>query len=112
MRRWLRSSPVAPWTGLFLGAFGWFLHHQLGSEGNYYACGQAGGLVVGALGALCAAMVVAGGLISWWAGPNARLAPTETAGLARLVGMAAAALFLLAIGFQVLAGALVPACHR
>jgi hypothetical protein len=91
---------------------GWFLHQQFGAAANYYACREAGGPLVSAAGAICAVIVVAGGLMSWRAGRGGNLGPRETPGFARLVGIAAAAIFLLAIGFQVLAGALVPPCHR
>jgi hypothetical protein len=108
----IQSSPLAPWAGLFLGAFGWFLHHQAGSDANVYDCRAAGaGFTVGT-GLLCAAIVLLGGVISW----SATGAPIEQPRLyrsfARIVGVAAAPIFLLAIAFQILAGVLVPACLR
>jgi hypothetical protein len=110
MMRSLRTSPLAPWAGLFVGAFGWFLHHQAGSNANTYDCRVAGSAYVVGLGLACALLVVLGGLVSWSA--EAPEDSPQNRRFARIVGLASAAIFLLAIGIQTLAGALVPPCLR
>jgi hypothetical protein len=113
MRDGRRASLWAPWAGLFLGAAAWFLHHQAGSDANYWDCKVGGaGFTIG-LGVACAVVAAGGGLISWRArklpeGPAAE----QNRQFAAMVGAAGAAIFLLAIAFQTLAGALVPACLR
>jgi hypothetical protein len=108
----LQTSVLAPWAGLFLGAFGWFLHHQTASDANYFDCRQADGVFAVWTGILCAVIVAGGGLISWLAGRGQGDGRGQNHRFGRLVGMAASAIFLLAVGFQTLAGVLVPACHR
>jgi hypothetical protein len=108
----LQNSALAPWAGLFLGAFGWFLHHQAGSNGVYYDCRRMGSAYVMGLGLGCALIVVLGAIISWAASPSGAAARPQNRGFARVVGVASAAIFLLAIGFQTLAGALLPPCLR
>jgi hypothetical protein len=106
----LRRSPLSPWAGLFVGAAAWFLHHQAGSNANVYACHVAGGPYVIVVGLACAALAIIGGVVSWRAEPPAETPQSHR--FARIVGMAAAAIFTLAIGFQVLGGAIVPDCLR
>ncbi|MFL5295142.1 MAG: hypothetical protein ACJ798_02055 [Phenylobacterium sp.] len=108
----LTQSQLAPWAGLFLGALGWFLHHQLGSDANNWDCKIANGAYVVVVGLVCALIALAGGLISWASRPPEGADLQVTRGFARLVGMASAAIFLLTISFQTLAGVLVPACFR
>jgi hypothetical protein len=108
----LQASRLAPWAGLFVGALAWFLHHQAGSDANYYDCRIAGGAFVVGTGLVCAVIAAAGGLISWNAADGPASEPGGNRRFARVVGMAAAAIFMLAIGFQTLAGVLVPACYR
>jgi hypothetical protein len=106
-------SVWAPWAGLFLGAAAWFLHHQAGSDANYWDCKVGGAAFIIGLGVACGAVAAFGGAISWAArkpaeGPTAE----QNRQFAALVGTAAAAIFLLTIALQTLAGALVPACLR
>ena len=108
----VQASALAPWAGLFLGAFGWFLHHQTGSDANHYDCRVAGGGFVVGVGLVCALIVAVGGLISWASAPVREPPDGQNRGFARIVGMTSAAIFLLAIGIQTLAGALVPPCLR
>jgi hypothetical protein len=108
----LRNAAVAPWAGLFLGALGWFLHHQMGSSANYYDCRVAGTALVVGSGLVCGFIVAAGALISWSASDAPLSQPHRNRSFARIIGISSAAMFLLAIGLQTLAGALVPACHR
>lgn len=111
MRR-LAASSFGPWAGLFVGAFAWFLHHQVGSDANNWDCRLADGAFVVGVGLACALIALAGGLLSWMARPGEGAEHAQARVFARIVGIAAAAIFLLAIGFQTLAGALVPACLR
>jgi hypothetical protein len=112
MMRWLQSSPLTPWTGLFVGAFAWFLHHQAGSDGVNFDCRAAGSAYVVGLGLVCALMALAGGWVSWSTKPAEPIEAQQTRRFARIVGLAGAAVFLMAIGIQTLAGALVPPCLR
>ena len=106
-----QSSALTPWAGLFLGAAAWFAHHQIGSDANIWNCHAAGGALVVGVGVACGLVTLGGGVVSWMAqvqhgdGRQNRV-------FARIVGMTAAGIFLLAIAFQTLAGVLVPACHR
>jgi hypothetical protein len=111
MRLDLRESRLAPWAGMFLGAAGWFLHHQAGSNANYWDCRLGGPLYTVILAVACSAIVAAGGWISWriWrspAGPDG-MEPRSFAGL---VAAGCAALFLFAIAMQTLGGLIVPKC--
>jgi hypothetical protein len=111
MRNW-RGSAWTPWTGLFVGAAAWFAQHQAGSDVNFWDCRTGDGAFVVAVGVACTFATAAGGWVSWQAArpPEADLA--QNRGFARIVGALGAAIFLLAIAFQTLAGVLVPACHR
>lgn len=108
----LRTSPLAPWAGLFVGAFAWFLHHQGGSNANVFDCHVAGSAYVVGLGVACAVLAAAGGLISWRAEVPEPEPGKQNSGFARMVGATSAGIFLLAIAFQTLAGVLVPPCLR
>jgi hypothetical protein len=110
----LERKAVAPWAGLFLGAVGWFLNHQAGSDIVFGHCRMGGPLFSGALGLACGLLVVVGGAISWRTrkpGPDVQDGP-ENHSFAAMVGAGSAALFLLAIAFQTLNGFIVPACER
>jgi hypothetical protein len=108
----LRASPLAPWAGFFVGMVAWFVHHQLGSDANFWDCHTGSGPFVVATGVVCGLVVIGGGLVSWWAVAPDTGAEAQNRRFARAVGLAAAVVFLLAIAFQTLAGVLVPACHR
>jgi hypothetical protein len=110
--RRLQGSPLSPWAGLFLGALAWFLHHQAGSNGVYYDCREMGFVYVVGLGFACALIALAGAWISWTSDGAPPPPRHQNRGFARMVGLASAAIFMLAIAFQTLAGALVPACLR
>jgi len=110
----LERRSVAPWAGLFLGALGWFVDHQGGSDTIFWDCRLGGPLFSGSLGLACGLLVVAGGVISWRARkatPDAQDAP-ENHSFAAIVGAGSAALFLLAIAFQTLNGFIIPGCER
>jgi hypothetical protein len=104
------------WAGLFGGAAGWALHHQVGSTSNFARCTVADGRLVLAVGVLAAAIVLVGGWLSWTAWRRGGGKPStshETAGrFLPAVSLMAAALFLLTILTQVVAGVIVPACWR
>jgi hypothetical protein len=112
MTRWLATSSFAPWTGVFAGALAWFVHHQLGSDGNQWSCAKVAGPVVIGVGIACALLAAAGGWVSWQARSPEGDPETPTRNFGRIVGVLAAATFLLTIAFQILAGALVPGCYR
>lgn len=108
----LRTSPWTPWTGLFGGAAAWFLQHQVGADTNVWDCRTANGMFVVGLGIVCALLAAAGGAVSWWSSRPDEPDLAQNRSFARIVGVAGAGVFLLAIGFQTLAGVLIPACHR
>jgi hypothetical protein len=112
MIRRLQTSALAPWAGLLVGAAAWFAHHQIGSDANIWDCRGAGGAFTVVVGLICGAIALAGGLISWAATAPDDGDTRQNRSFARVVGMTGAAIFLLAIGLQTLAGVLVPACHR
>jgi hypothetical protein len=113
MRDGRPASLWAPWAGFFLGAGAWLLHHQAGSNANYWDCRVGGQAFTIGLGLVCAIVAGAGGLISWAArAPSGGPTAEQNRQFAAMVGAAGAGLFALAIGFQTLAGALVPACLR
>ena len=105
-----RTHRLTPWAGLFLGAAAWALHHQLGADANMWSCVQADGGFVILIGLICLVIALIGGVISWQASPPGEAPQYHR--FARAVGMLAAGVFILAILFQTLAGALVPACLR
>jgi hypothetical protein len=109
MKGW-RTHPAAPWTGLFAGAAAWAVHHQLGADANMWSCTRANGAFAIATGLICLALAGAGGLVSWQSTTNDPASQYHR--FARAVGLMAAALFILALLFQTLAGAIVPACLR
>lgn len=105
----------SPWAGLFLGAGGWFAHHQIASSIIDWDCTLGGPMLTVGLGAVFGVAAAAGGLVSWRAHRSLRAAPRgppHTRSVGGAIGAGAAAVFLLAIFFQALAGVIVPACHR
>lgn len=112
MNHRFRTSSVAPWTGLFVGAGAWFADHQLSSDGNFWNCAQADGRFTAIVGSVCLAIAIGGGAMSWRAQPDAPAHQAETRRFARFVGVAAAAIFALAIAFGTWAGVLLPGCQR
>ncbi|MDB5444747.1 MAG: hypothetical protein JWQ97_64 [Phenylobacterium sp.] len=106
---------LAPWAGLFLGAAAWFAHHQGASDLIYWDCRLGGPLLTAGTGLVAGLVTAAGGLISWrthTAIRRAAEAPAHNRSVAGMIGAGSAAVFLLAIVFQSLAGVIVPACHR
>ena len=108
----VRRSAWTPWTGLFAGAAGWFVHQTLGADANYWDCRFGGPLWAVLLALVCGFVVVLGGWISWRARGTEGEDTAETRRFFGMVGAATAAIFLMAISFQTLAGLIVPACHR
>jgi hypothetical protein len=102
---------LSPWAGTFLGAAGWFLHHQGGSNANYWDCQRGGLLWTLVLGLVASVVVAAGGAISWriWRNPAGEDA-AEVRSFGAIVSVAAAGLFLFAISLQTLAAFIVPRC--
>lgn len=110
----LRRSSLPPWTGVFVGAAAWFAQHQAASNAVYWDCRLGGPWLTAGTGLACAALIVAGGLISW----RARAAPPSSAGrpesrdFAAWLGVGAAAVFLFAVVLQTVSGFIVPGCFR
>jgi hypothetical protein len=112
MSRPLRVSAWAPWAGMFAGAAGWFAHQTFGADANYWDCRFGGALWAVLLALACAAVAAAGGWISWTSRTSGGEDTDETRRFSGVVGAATAAIFLMAIAFQTLAGLIVPACAR
>lgn len=112
MGRWLATSPLAPWSGLFVGALAWALDHQLSSDVNNWDCARTGGPWVVSVGVVCGLVAIAGGWLSWAARTPDGDPAGPTRAFGRIVGVLAAATFLLAIGFGTLAGLTIPGCYR
>lgn len=105
----------APWSGLFVGAAAWFAHHQLASSIIDWDCRLGGPQLTVGLGLLFGFAAAAAGVVSWRVHRAQGVAADQTPhnrSVAGMIGAGAAGMFLLAIAYQSLAGAIVPACHR
>lgn len=104
------------WAGLFLGAAGWALHHQSGSNGNFSRCMAWNGWADAGMGLVEALVVLTGGWLSWTAWRRAGGEPEtghEASGrFVPAISLMAAALFLLTILIQMAAGLILPSCWR
>ena len=113
--RRLSASPLAPWAGLFLGAPAWFGQQQIATSTIYWDCRLGGPLLTAGLGAVAAAMAIAGGLVSWRIHKRLAAAPQEgphSRSVAGVIGAGSAGVFLLAIFFQARSCVIVPPCNR
>lgn len=110
----LADSDFAPWGGLFGGALGWWLHHEVGAYLAFYDCSLGGPVLTVGLALACGALVAAGVWVSWRAfrAPAGGGPRDETRRFAALVGFGAAGLFSLAILYQTLAGFILTGCLR
>lgn len=104
------------WAGLFGGAIGWALHHQVVSSGNFARCPTMNGLADLGVGLVSMLIIAAGAFLSWTAWRRASGAPeTSHEAVGRFVpalSLMAAGLFALTVAVQVGAGLIVPACWR
>lgn len=104
------------WAGLFGGAVGWALHHQVGSTSNFARCPIADGRLDLVVGLASLMIVLLSGWLSWTAwrrGGGETLASHEADGrFLPAVSIMAAGLFALTIVTQMVAGLIVPACWR
>jgi hypothetical protein len=102
---------LRPWSGLLLGVIGWFVDHQWGANLAFFDCARTGPLFSTALAIGCGLVVAVGGALSWTS-PGRSSGAEQNRQFAAWVGAGAAAIFLLAILLQTLAGYILPACHR
>jgi hypothetical protein len=108
-----RLDHLRPWSGLIAAGSGWYLHQQLVSEALHFDCRVTADGVGIAIGVAALLLVAVGALLSWRARPPG----TATAGPAVMrrfiadLSLLAAALAVLGIGFQILAGFLLPGCR-
>ncbi|MDB5437935.1 MAG: hypothetical protein JWM33_362 [Caulobacteraceae bacterium] len=111
---WRQRSKFAPWSGLFAGALGWVLDHQIGAHGLEWNCQTNGPAPNLMLGAACSALVALGMWVAWASRSDSDLAAgrPEVRRLGVPISLAAGAIFLLAIAFQTVAGLIIPACQR
>jgi hypothetical protein len=106
-------SALAPWAGLLVGPAAWYGFQQgLGSL-VYFRCGASQPPVNLLTGLLAIAVTAAAGWWSWgvWkrrTGPPA----IDVARFAALLSVLSATIFCIGIGFQTLAGLLIPPCAR
>jgi hypothetical protein len=107
-----RFAGVAPWSALIAAGTAWALHHQGMSDALHFDCNATTDWVDFAWGVVALAVVVAGALASWRTLPRADLSAPAAAYRRFVVhlGLMAAALAMLAIGLQMVAGAILPGC--
>lgn len=109
-RRWV------PWAGLLAGPSGWLLQHQVGTYLVYEDCARGGPLLLGVLGLIAGTIAAGGGLLSYLAWRNTDAHMSEPyAGTHRFLGAMSAmvaALTLLLILSQTIAGFVVPPCFE
>ena len=108
-----RLDGLAPWTGLAAAGLGWYAHHQVVTNALHFSCDATADGIGIALGVLALAFVGGGAFVSWRALP-AREATDADASMRRFIvhlGLMAALLATLGLGFQILAGALLPGCR-
>lgn len=109
----LSDTPWAACAGLFVGAPALAVNQQLLADLLYWNC-RAGFPITGVIVALATGgLTLAAGLTSWRT--RARAEQADAPGARKFlaeVGTASAAVFLLAIVAQTLAGLIVPECHR
>ena len=97
-----------PWAGSALGTTGFFLTHQLGSDGVFQDCavGSPTVVIVAAIAGL--ALIGLGALGSW----RIYVADAETPArkLVAVVGLMASALFALGVILPLIAALVIPRC--
>jgi hypothetical protein len=108
-----RLDGLAPWTGLAAAGLGWIAHQQVVTNALHFSCAATADGTGIALGVLALALVGGGAFVSWRALP-ARDATGAEAALRRFIvhlSLMASLLATLGLGFQILAGALLPGCR-
>jgi hypothetical protein len=107
-----RLAGVAPWTGLIASGIGWYLHQQVVANALHFDCDATADGVGIAWGVFGLAIVAAGVFVSWRVRPG-KEDESQGAALRRFavhLGLMAALLATLGIGFQIMAAALLPGC--
>ncbi len=106
-------AALAPWAGLLTAPVAWYAHQQ-GSGGLvYFRCAASQPSINLLAGLVALAVTAAAGAWSWTAWKRGSAAPAmDLTRFTALVSVLAAAVFCLAIGFQTLAGLLIPSCAR
>jgi hypothetical protein len=115
MRTSARRSRWFAWAGLAVSPAAWALHHQAGSDLNFWDCGRGGGPAI-AMGVVVLGMAVAAGALSFVARKGGRDDPrggtdSSTRFIAAL-GMMSSGLFSLTILVQIGAALILPPCFR
>jgi len=109
----MEARGKAGWAGWIAGPLGWFVHQQAGSATNYWDCSVGRPWLVIGLGVACALIVLTGGAVSWRGFRKA--GKGEGSGNGRFIaimGMTAAAVFLVAVIGQTMAGFAFTGCER
>jgi hypothetical protein len=107
-----RLAGLAPWTGLMAAGAGWWLHQQVVADALHFDCAATAGPVAIAWGVFALALVGGGAFVSRRALPGSEASADAT--LRRFavhLSLMAGTLAVLGIGFQMLAGALLPGCR-
>lgn len=107
------ASRFAPWTGWVSSGLAVVINHQGIADTVYFRCEAGNPVTVVVLGAATLVLAWAGALIGW----RSRRSDTEdpdrrTRRFISLVGLLMAALYSVAILFQILAGLIIPVCFR
>jgi hypothetical protein len=114
MRTSAARSRWFAWAGLVVAPAAWALHHQAGSDLNFWDCGRGSGPAVG-MGLAMLAMALAAGGLSFLAGRPGRDREVRTEPSTRFIatlGMMSSGLFSLTILVQIGAALILPSCFR
>lgn len=104
---------MAPWWGFIAGPLVWWVHQRGIADWAYFEC-HAGGLTLRVVAwIVAAAVLLLAAFPAWrlWRGWPGRAEP-DTRRFLALLSLGMAAIFLLAITFQTLAGVILPECFR
>ena len=97
-----------PWAGLALGATGFFVAHQLGSDATFQDC-RVGSPWIVMLGTVIGLAVIGGGAFLSW-GVYAARAESPARRLIAVVSLLACALYVIGVILPLIAALVIPGC--
>ena len=100
------------WAGLIAAPAAWALHHQLMSDLNYANCEKGNGVLTVVSGLFALALALGGGVLSVYGWRDAEAAASPGGKFIGLLSVLVVGLHSVTLMFQILAGAIVPACFR
>ncbi len=107
------ASRFAPWTGWVSSGLAVVINHQGIADTVYFRCDVGNPATVVVVGVATLALAWAGALIAWRSrSSDAEDPDRRTRKFITLVGLLMAALYSVAIVFQILAGLIIPVCFR